>query len=146
MSVAADFVEFDRADHFPQPLHDWLDYMEAQDHGRLPELLAENVTFHSPVVHTPQQGKQITLAYLTAADSVLGNETFRYKRASVDGGEKITMLEFTVELDDILVNGVDIIEWNDEGLIQDFKVMVRPLKAINKVWDEMGKMLEKMKG
>lgn len=56
------------------------------------------------------------------------------------------MLEFTVQIDDIHVNGVDIIEWNEEGLIQDFKVIVRPLQAINKVWEEMGKMLEKMKG
>ena len=58
----------------------------------------------------------------------------------------MAMLEFTLELDGIQVNGVDIISWNDEGKIQDFKVMIRPLKAINKVWEEMGKMLETMKG
>lgn len=146
MSVAADFIEFERADHFPQSLDDWLDYMTAQDHGKLAGLLAHDVTFHSPVVHTPQHGKQITLAYLTAADKVLGNDSFRYKRAIVDDNGKSATLEFTVQLDDILVNGVDIIAWNDDGLIQDFKVMVRPMKALNKVWEEMGKMLETMKG
>jgi len=146
MSVATDFIEFDRTDHFPKPLNDWLDYMEEQDHGKLAELLADDVTFHSPVVHTPQHGKQITLAYLTAADKVLGNDSFRYKRAIVDDSGKMATLEFTVQLDDILVNGVDIVEWDDGGKIQDFKVMIRPLKAINKVWDEMGKMLAKMKG
>ncbi|MEW4468590.1 nuclear transport factor 2 family protein [Parasphingorhabdus sp. JC815] len=107
--------------------------------------LAEDAVFHSPVVHTPQVGKLIVMAYLTAADTVLGNDSFRYVREIVDDDANMAMLEFTLELDDIQVNGVDIITWNDEGLIQDFKVMVRPLKAINKVWEEMGKMLEKMK-
>ena len=50
-------------------------------------------------------------------------------------------LEFQSVLDGIQINGVDIITWNDEGKIKDFKVMVRPLKAINKVWEKMGEML-----
>ncbi|MEH6757104.1 MAG: nuclear transport factor 2 family protein [Parasphingorhabdus sp.] len=108
--------------------------------------LADDAVFHSPVVHTPQAGKPIVMAYLTAADSVLGNDSFRYVREIVDDEANMAMLEFELELDDIKVNGVDIITWNDDGLIQDFKVMVRPLKAINKVWEEMGKMLEKVKG
>ena len=86
------------------------------------------------------------MAYLSAADVVLGNDSFRYVREIVDEDKNMAMLEFELELDGIHVNGVDIITWNDDGKIQDFKVMVRPLKAINKVWDEMGKMLEKMKG
>ena len=142
----ADLIEFERADHFPQPLHDWLDYMADHDIAKLPGMLAEDVTFHSPVVHTPQHGRDITFAYLSAADNVLGNDSFHYTRAIVGGDGQAAMLEFTVQIDDIHVNGVDIIEWNEEGLIQDFKVIVRPLQAINKVWEEMGKMLEKMKG
>ncbi len=88
----------------------------------------------------------MVVAYLSAADVVLANDSFHYVREIVDESQNMAMLEFELELDGIQVNGVDIISWNDEGKIQDFRVMVRPLKAINKVWEEMGKMLEKMKG
>ena len=124
----------------------WHDRMVDKSREALDAQLAEDAVFHSPVVHTPQEGKPIVMAYLTAADTVLGNDSFRYVREIVDDEKNMAMLEFQLELDDIQVNGVDIISWNADGLIQDFKVMVRPLQAINKVWDEMGKMLEKMKG
>lgn len=127
-------------------LKTWHDRMADKSEAALSAQLADDAVFHSPVVHTPQAGKPIVMAYLTAADSVLGNDSFRYVREIVDDDANMAMLEFELELDDIKVNGVDIIAWNDDGMIQDFKVMVRPLKAINKVWDEMGKMLEKMKG
>jgi len=143
MSAANDMIEFEREDHFPQHLHNWLDYMIAHDVARLPELLAEGAVFHSPVVHTPQRGKPIVTAYLSAADKVLGNDSFRYKQAIVEPGGNKAMLEFSVELDAIHVNGIDIIEWNDQGLIKDFKVMVRPMQALNKVWEKMGEMLKK---
>ena len=124
----------------------WHDHMEKKSQSGLSDQLAEDAVFYSPVVHTPQAGKPIVLAYLSAADVVLGNDSFRYVREIVDDEANMAMLEFELELDGIHVNGVDIISWNEEGKIQDFKVMVRPLKAINKVWEEMGKMLEKMKG
>ena len=124
----------------------WHHHIENKGQSGLSDQLAEDAVFHSPVVHTPQAGKPIVLAYLSAADMVLGNDSFRYVREIVDDEANMAMLEFELELDGIHVNGVDIISWNDEGKIQDFKVMVRPLKAINKVWEEMGKMLEKMKG
>ncbi|MEO0441322.1 MAG: nuclear transport factor 2 family protein [Pseudomonadota bacterium] len=124
----------------------WHDRMVDKSREALDAQLANDAVFHSPVVYTPQKGKTIVMAYLTAADTVLGNDSFRYVREIVDDEKNMAMLEFQLELDDIQVNGVDIISWNDDGLIQDFKVMVRPLQAINKVWDEMGKMLEKMKG
>lgn len=124
----------------------WHARMVDKSEAALSAQLADDAVFHSPVVHTPQAGKPIVMAYLLAADNVLGNDSFRYVREIVDDQANMAMLEFELELDDIKVNGVDIISWNDDGLIQDFKVMVRPLKAINKVWDEMGKMLEKMKG
>lgn len=124
----------------------WHARMADKSEAALSAQLADDAVFHSPVVHTPQAGKPIVMAYLLAADNVLGNDSFRYVREIVDDQANMAMLEFELELDDIKVNGVDIIAWNDDGLIQDFKVMVRPLKAINKVWDEMGKMLETMKG
>ncbi len=124
----------------------WHARMESKSREELSAQLADDAVFHSPVVHTPQQGKPIVMAYLSAADEVLGNDSFRYVREIVDDSSNMAMLEFELELDGIHVNGVDIISWNDEGKIQDFKVMVRPLKAINKVWEEMGKMLETMKG
>lgn len=122
----------------------WHAYMEGgSDPAALTALLADDAVFHSPVVHTPQQGKAIVMAYLVAASHVLGNEKFHYVRELVDGDEM--MLEFVTELDGITINGVDIIRWNTNGTISDFKVMVRPLKAINKVWEMMAAQLEAAK-
>lgn len=124
----------------------WHDRMESKSPEELSAQIADDAVFHSPVVHTPQAGKPLVMAYLSAADNVLGNDSFRYVREIVDESVNMAMLEFTLELDGIQVNGVDIISWNDDGKIQDFKVMIRPLKAINKVWEEMSKMLETKKG
>lgn len=118
----------------------WHDYMMGgSDPAVLSALLAEDAVFHSPVVHTPQVGKAIVMAYLVAASHVLGNDSFHYVRELVDGNEM--MLEFVTELDGIAINGVNIIRFNDAGQITDFKVMVRPLKAINKVWEMMAAQL-----
>ena len=118
----------------------WHDYMMGgSDPAVLDALLAEDAVFHSPVVHTPQSGKAVVMAYLVAASQVLGNDSFRYVRELVDGDE--VMLEFMTELDGIAINGVDIIRFNASGHIADFKVMVRPLKAINKVWEMMAAQL-----
>ncbi len=123
----------------------WHAYMEGgSDPALLSDLLADDAVFHSPVVHTPQQGKAIVMAYLVAASHVLGNDAFHYVRELVDGDEM--MLEFVTELDGIAINGVDIIRWNKDGTISDFKVMVRPLKAINKVWEMMAAQLQAAKG
>jgi len=119
----------------------WHAYMEGgSDPAILHALLADDAVFHSPVVHTPQVGKKVVMAYLVAAAHVLGNDSFRYVRELVDGNEM--MLEFVTELDGTHINGVDIIRFNDAGLISDFKVMVRPLKAINKVWEMMAAQLQ----
>jgi hypothetical protein len=123
----------------------WHDYMMGgSDPAVLSVLLADDAVFHSPVVHTPQAGKAVVMAYLVAASHVLGNESFHYVRELVDGDEM--MLEFVTELDGIAINGVDIIRFNDAGQITDFKVMVRPLKAINKVWEMMAAQLAAAKG
>jgi hypothetical protein len=123
----------------------WHDYMMGgSDPAVLSALLADDAVFHSPVVHTPQAGKAVVMAYLVAASHVLGNDNFHYVRELVDGDEM--MLEFVTELDGIAINGVDIIRFNDAGQITDFKVMVRPLKAINKVWEMMAAQLAAAKG
>ena len=118
----------------------WHAYMAGGcDPQALRDLLAEDAIFHSPVVHTPQEGRDKVFAYLHAASHVLGGENFRYLREIVDGNQ--ACLEFQSELDGIQINGVDIITWDEHGKINDFKVMVRPLKAINKVWEKMAAML-----
>lgn len=123
----------------------WHGYMAGGgDPQALKDLLAEDAVFHSPVVHTPQAGRDKVFAYLHAASQVLGGENFRYLREIVDGDQ--ACLEFQSELDGIQINGVDIIRWDDEGKISDFKVMVRPLKAINKVWEKMAAMLAAQAG
>ena len=107
----------------------------------LAAIIREDAVFHSPVVHTPQKGRDLVVAYLAAAGQTLGNDSFTYVRELVD--EHDACLEFTTEMDGIHVNGVDIIRFDEEGMIADFKVMVRPLKAVNKVWEQMAAMLEK---
>lgn len=107
----------------------------------LHDLLAPDCTFWSPVVHTPQRGRDITFLYLTAASEVLSTD-FRYVRELRDGSHAI--LEFECNLDDVHVNGIDLIAVTD-NLISEFKVMVRPLKAVNKVHERMMRMLETMK-
>lgn len=122
----------------------WHAYMEGgSDPAVLSDMLAEDAVFHSPVVHTPQAGKPLVMAYLSAASGVFGKGSFRYVREIVDGEDM--MLEFVAEMDGITVNGVDIIHFGDDGKITDFKVMVRPLKAINKVWEMMANELQSSK-
>ena len=125
-------------------LQRWMDYIAAHDPAGLPALLHDEVVFQSPIVHTPQRGKAITLAYLGAAGNTLGGDHFTY-RDVFDCGDK-AVLEFETEMDGIHVNGVDMIWWDENGLITDFKVMVRPLKAIQTVHAAMKSMLQQMKG
>ena len=121
----------------------WHQIVKTRNVAGLNALLADNVVFHSPVVHTPQVGKAITRIYLTAALGVLFNETFRYVREIVS--DRHAALEFVVEIEGVSVNGVDLISWDDEGRIVDFKVMLRPLKAINLIHQKMGAMLQAAK-
>lgn len=122
-----------------RPLDLWHNIVRTRDAGGLDVLLDDDVVFHSPVVHTPQIGKAVTTMYLTAAVHVFGNDSFRYVREVV--GENDAVLEFETEIDSIVVNGVDMIRWNAEGKIIEFKVMIRPLKAINIIHEKMGEML-----
>jgi len=117
----------------------WHRLIRERDVAALDDILAEDAVFHSPVVHTPQKGKQLTKMYLSAAIMVLGNSDFTYVREVV--GESDAVLEFTSELNGIHVNGVDMIHWDADGKIDDFKVMIRPLKAVNLLHGLMKQML-----
>jgi len=121
----------------------WHRLAETKDAAGLDDILADNVVFHSPVVHTPQEGKPITKLYLSAAMQVLNNGSFKYVREVVSDQHGI--LEFVTEIDGIVLNGVDMISWGADGKITDFKVMIRPLKAINLIHRLMGEMLQALK-
>jgi hypothetical protein len=124
------------------PVDHWERILERRSPGELDGLLSDDVVFVSPVVHTPQPGKRLTRGYLAAAFEVFFNDTFRYVRKII--GPNDAMLEFETTIDGVLVNGVDIIKWNDEGKVVEFKVMIRPLKAINLIHQRMASMLEAM--
>jgi len=107
----------------------WHDYAERRDPALLDALIADEAVFQSPAVHSPQVGKAITVKYLRAAMIVLNNESFRYLGEWI--GAESAVLEFEAEVDGLIVNGVDMIWWDESGQITRFKVMVRPLKALN---------------
>ena len=121
------------------PIKTWHRIVDERDVEGLDALLADEAVFHSPVVHTPQVGKPITKKYLTAAFHVFFNDSFRYVREL--RSDRDAVLEFEVKLDGITVNGVDMIKWNDAGKITEFKVMLRPLKAVNLIHQKMAEML-----
>ncbi|WP_372878991.1 nuclear transport factor 2 family protein [Spongiibacter marinus] len=118
----------------------WHQLLSRRDTNGLENLLADDAVFHSPIVHTPQRGKDVTALYLSAAFQVLVNDSFHYVR-EVEGAND-AVLEFAVVIDGVQVNGVDMIRWNAEGKITDFKVMLRPLKAINLIHQKMAEMLD----
>ena len=115
--------------------------MKSHDRAALWDLLHPDAVFESPVVHTPQRGREITFKYLAGAEKVLGGPGFGYvgEWRSATGA----VLEFENEIEGIKLNGVDIITFNEQGLITHFKVMVRPLKAINLLHRLMGEQLSK---
>jgi len=137
-------------------VENWHRQLRGEYPGGLDELLADDVVFYSPVVFTPQKGKDITKAYLNAAFNTFdgdsgsekraeqGPKKFEYTKQVLSGNQAV--LEFETEMDGKYVNGVDIISCNDEGRIVEFKVMIRPLQAVNKVHQQMATMLKAMQG
>jgi len=121
----------------------WHELLKTKNVAALDAILHDDVVFHSPVVHSPQQGKQITTFYLGAAFNVLNNGEFKYLREVI--GDRDAILEFQTVIDGVTLNGVDMIQCDENGLITDFKVMVRPLKAMNLIHQKMGEMLQQMK-
>lgn len=128
-----------------EALEAWHRFAVGRDPNLLRELLDPNAVFESPVVHTPKHGREVTMAYLMGAMQVIGGNKFRYTGEWRNAGGAV--LEFESEIDGIAINGVDIIRCTDDGQrIAHFKVMIRPLKAIEVVHRKMGEMLNAMKG
>lgn len=138
-------------------IENWHRNIRGEFPGGLDELLAEDCVFYSPVVFTPQKGRAISKMYLEAAGSTfsgdseptggvagLSEKKFRYTKEVLHGDTAV--LEFESEVDGKIINGVDIITCDAEGRIREFKVMVRPLQAVNLLHQKMAAMLEKMKG
>ena len=123
----------------PRPIEQWHQVVKSRDMRALQDLLAEDVVFVSPVVHTPQAGRSITMAYLQAALQILNNDSFRYPNQWY--GADSAVLEFECEVEGISINGIDMIHWNDEGKITSFKVMIRPLKGLQAVIPRMAELL-----
>jgi len=122
----------------------WYAYMKSHDSAALWDLLHPDAVFESPVVHTPQRGRDITFKYLASAEKVLGGPGFAYRGEwRSDNG---AVLEFENEIEGITINGVDIISFDGDGRITHFKVMVRPLKAINLLHRLMGEELTRQAG
>ena len=120
----------------------WHRYVAGELPDGLDELLADDVVLYSPVVYTPQRGKPVTTRYLEAASRTLvggAGGDFRYTRQVLAGDTAV--LEFETSMEGTYVNGVDIIRCDDAGRIVEFRVMVRPLKAIQAVHEEMGRLL-----
>jgi hypothetical protein len=117
----------------------WHRLMAARDATGLDALIADDCVFQSPAVHTPQCGKAITIKYLSAAQAVLGTPSFRYVEEWI--GDNSAVLEFALEMDGIQVNGVDIIHWNADDKITSFRVMIRPVKALQAVMSAMAAVL-----
>ena len=124
------------------PIEAWHHAVNAMDDSILNEILDKSAVFYSPIVFKPQQGKAITKAYLSAAYRVFQDTNFHYIKEIIGDGQ--AMLEFNVEIDGVMIDGVDIISWNEAGKITEFKVMIRPFRAIEKLGEKMKEQLGKM--
>ena len=125
------------------PLAVWHEVVETGNVGLLADILSDDVVFISPVVHTHQKGKAITQLYLSAAAKVFNSGDFKYVREYLDDTGAI--MEFETQVDGVYVNGVDMLRWNEAGLLTEFKVMLRPLQAVNLLHQKMGEMLMALK-
>ncbi len=120
-------------------IDDWHCVAFSGDCTALDVMIHDDAVFESPVVHTPQRGKVVTIKYLTAAVATFANSSFEY--VGEWSGDKSVILKFKCEIGGIAINGIDMIGFEDTGLITHFKVMIRPLKAVNLVHRKMGEML-----
>ncbi|MCX8072348.1 MAG: nuclear transport factor 2 family protein [Candidatus Binatia bacterium] len=123
----------------PLPLQRWHTGVEARSLAEIEELLEDEAVFFSPIVFTPQRGRELVKLYLAGAMQVIANENFRYVKEIV--GPHSAVLEFETTIDGVYVNGVDILTWDDAGKLVEIKVMLRPLKAIQLVHERMAAML-----
>jgi len=124
------------------PISSWHKVVELHDEKLLKSILHKEATFYSPILFKPQKGRGLVLAYLLSASKMFQGTGFHYVKELVSDQEAV--LEFNAEIDGIQVDGVDIITWDVDGKITEFKVMLRPLKAIEKVGEKMKAHLESM--
>ena len=120
-------------------LERWHAICEERNPAALDTLIAENAVFFSPFVYTPQAGKAKVIGSLKAAAEILFNDSFRYVREL--RGTDEAMLEFTVTIEGIEVNGIDLIRWNMNQEITEFRVWLRPLKGLQIVQQLMATKL-----
>ncbi len=122
------------------PIEVWHEVVKSGEIVKLDNILDEDCIFYSPVVFSPQKGKEATKKYLTAAAIVFADDSFKYTKELVSS--HLACLEFELVLNEININGIDIISWNEEGKITEFKVMIRPLKAVEIIHKYMGEELK----
>lgn len=125
-------------------LETWHNFVKTKNNNGLSDFIAEDAVLHSPVVFTPIEGNFMVSMYLIAASEIIANDNFKYVREVCD--DTNAFLEFETEIDGISVNGIDMIKFTEDGKLQEIKVMIRPLKAVNIVHQKMGEYLQKMQG
>ncbi|MEQ6168417.1 nuclear transport factor 2 family protein [Ekhidna sp. MALMAid0563] len=123
-------------------LSNWHEVVKKQDARLLKSMLDKDAVFHSPILFKPQKGRKLVMTYLLAAAKMFEDTNFRYVKEVIH--EQEAVLEFNAEIDGIHIDGVDIITANEDGFITEFKVMLRPLKAIEKVGEKMKANLDDM--
>ncbi len=131
----------------------WHKHLRGEIEGGLDTLLADDCVFYSPIVFSPQKGKELTKMNLMAAggtfsegdqNKAVGQAESKFKYSKEVASGNTIVLEFETELQGKYVNGVDIITFNNHGQITEFKVMIRPLQAVNFMHEQMKAMLETM--
>ena len=124
------------------PIKEWHEIVKSGNTENLSSIIDSACIFYSPVVFTPQKGKELTIKYLSAAALVFGDDSFKYIKEVIN--EKNACLEFELKLNGIEINGVDLISWNDKNKISEFKVLIRPLKGVQLIHELMGGTLERI--
>ena len=125
------------------PIEQWYEVVKLRDYSLLESILSDNVIFYSPVVYTPQKGKKIALQYLAAASEVFNTNSFRYDKEIIM--HRSASLEFSLNINETDINGIDLISWNNDNKINEFKVFIRPLQGVNVIHQLMQTMLENFK-
>lgn len=125
-----------------EPISSWHKVVADNDAQLLKSILHKDAVFFSPIIFKPQKGLKMVMAYLLSAAKMFEGTGFHYVKELVSDNDAV--LEFNAEIDGIMIDGVDIITWDDEGKITEFKVMLRPSKAIEKVGEKMKEQLESM--
>ena len=125
------------------PITKWHEVVKNRDYNLLESILSDDIIFYSPVVYTPQKGKQLALQYLMAASEVFNSASFQYNKEMI--GESSASLEFSLTLDSTDINGIDLISWDKTGKINEFKVFIRPLQGVNMIHKLMQEMMESFK-